>query len=103
MRFSSCSSRASDALIREPVPRHFSRPIDVAQVDRHRIHHRLLQPFEVECAELFPLRHDHKRRSALDAGTGVVTEGDMDDHRPRLLHADRIVGAYLDAHNPVTR
>ena len=90
--------RPPHALIRKAGAGDFLRRIDVAQVDQHRALHHVLQPLEIERAELLPFGHDHQRGGALGAVIGVLAERHIADDGFRLLHAGRIVGAHLGAH-----
>jgi len=46
--------RATNAFVSEAVLGQFFRLVDIAQVDDHRLCHVLLQPLQVEGAELLP-------------------------------------------------
>src|SRR5436190_1968992 len=89
----------ADALVDEAALAHLLGQVDVAQIDdRRRPGHRLLQPVEVERAELLPFRADHQRVRALGAVVLVAAINQLRQQLLCLLHADRIVGPHLGAH-----
>ena len=74
-----------------------SGSIDIAQVDKDRLSHRLFQGNKIQRAELLPFGDDDQRVRALRAFIGVGAIGNIVQHQLRLLHADRIEGAHLGA------
>src|SRR5580692_3734574 len=85
-------ARPPDAVIREPLE--LFRPVDVAQVDQHRLLHHALEAVEIEGAELLPFGDDDEGVGAFRAGIGALAEFDSRKHLPGLRHADRVVGPH---------
>src|SRR5205807_1988296 len=50
--------RAADAVVDEAGARHLVGAVDVAQVDDHRLRHRLLEAVEIERAKKLPFGDD---------------------------------------------
>lgn len=90
--------RAPDAGIDEAQRLHVLPPIDISQVDDHRLPHFPLQALEIERAELDPFRHDHKRVGIARAGIGILCIGDLGQFAPGLVHARRVEGTDRRAH-----
>ena len=90
--------RPTDAFIAKTKCRHVLGPVDVAQIDDHRLRHLTLQALQIERAELHPFGHDHERIGPVRAGIGVLAIFDFWQVAARLLHPDRIVSADFRAH-----
>ena len=93
----SCSMRSVDPSpagreIAEIRAVHFVGPIDVAQMDDHRLRHDILEPLQIEGAELFPFGRDDD--GALGCAIGDVAIGHRGKQRLCLLHASAIVAAH---------